>query len=313
MSGKTVFMFSGQGSQYYQMGRQLYDENPAFRAEMERLDALARARSGYSIVEAIYSSSKSELFDQILYTHPAIFMVEYAMAQCLIDAGIRPDLTLGASLGSFAAAAVAGYIEPLDAMAAVLEQARAFQGACRRGGMLAVVAEPSLYNEPFMRARSDMAGINFDSHFAVSGARHDLAEIEGALDLRGLTHQRLAVAFAFHSPAIDPAEEPFNRFMRSITLRKGSLPMVCCEQGAILTDLPDDFFWRAVRRPMQFHDTIGHLERQGQHRYIDAGPSGTLATFVKYGLPKTSLSSAHPVLTPYGRDSKNLAALLAHG
>ncbi len=313
MSGKTVFMFSGQGSQYYQMGRQLYDENAAFRAAMTRLDAVACAQSGHSVVEAIYSSSKSELFDQILYTHPAIFMVEYAMAQCLIDAGIEPDLTLGASLGSFAAAAVAGYIEPEDAMAAVLEQARAFLASCRRGGMLAVVAEPSLYQEPFMSARSDMVGINFESHFAVSGEPCDLAEIEGTLTQRGLTHQRLAVAFAFHSPAIDPAEETFNKFMRSITLRKGKLPMVCCEQGATLTDLPDDFFWRAVRRPMQFHDTIGHLERQGPHRYIDAGPSGTLATFVKYGLPKTSRSSAHPVLTPYGRDSKNLAALLAQG
>lgn len=313
MSGKTVFMFSGQGSQYYQMGKQLYDENAAFRAAMNRLDAVALAQSGHSVIEAIYSSGKSELFDQILYTHPAIFMVEYAMAQCLIDAGIEPDLTLGASMGSFAAAAVAGYIDAEDAMAAVLEQARAFLASCRRGGMLAVVAEPSLYEEPFMRGRSDMAGVNFDSHFAVSGAQHDLAEIEGTLSARGLTHQRLVVAFAFHSPAIDPAEEPFNRFMRSITLRQGNLPMVCCEQGATLTALPDDFFWRAVRRPMQFHDTILHLERQGPHRYIDAGPSGTLATFVKYGLPKSSQSSAHPVLTPYGRDSKNLAALLAQG
>jgi bacillaene synthase trans-acting acyltransferase len=311
MSGKTVFMFSGQGSQYYQMGRQLYDENAAFRAAMTRLDAVACAQSGHSVIEAIYSSSKSEVFDQILYTHPAIFMVEYAMAQCLIDAGIHPDMTLGASLGSFAAAAVAGYIEPEDAMAAVLEQARAFLASCKRGGMLAVVAQPQLFEEAFMRERSAMVGVNFASHFAVAGNQHDLDDIESTLTQRGLTHQRLAVAFAFHSPAIDPAEEPFNRFMRSVTLRKGALPMVCCEQGATLTDLPDDFFWRAVRRPMQFHDTIAHLEAQGPHRYIDAGPSGTLATFVKYGLPKTSRSSAHPVLTPYGRDSKNLAALLA--
>lgn len=311
MSAKTVFMFSGQGSQYYQMGKQLFDTNPVFRESMTRLDDLAQKISGKRVIDAIYSASKAEIFDQTLFTHPAIFMVEYSLAQCLIQEGVTPDLTLGSSLGSFAAAVVGGYVKVDDAMAAVLEQSQTFEATCERGGMIAILADPSLYDEPFLREHSEMAGINFSTHFAVSAAQADLDPIESVLKQRGVTYQRLAVSFAYHSRLIENAEERFTSFMRSIPLSRGTLPLVCCEQGATLTDLPDNFFWRVVRHSIRFQEAVAHLERQGPHRYIDVGPSGTLATFVKYGLPQASASTAHTVLTPYGQDQKNLAALLA--
>lgn len=311
MSGKTVFMFSGQGSQYYQMGKQLFDENPVFRQSMTQLDGQARDLCGASVVEAIYSAGKSQVFERTLLTHPAIFMVEYSLAQCLIHAGIEPELTLGASMGSFAAAAVGGHIAPADALEAVIAQAKAFEACCARGGMLAVLASPALYDEPSISQHSAMAGINFDGHFAVSGFPAKLDAIAATLRQRGLSSQWLAVSYAFHSSAIDAAEQQFRGHMRGVRRRQGHLPLACAEQAAVLGELPDDFFWRTVRRPMRFHDTVAHLERQGAHRYIDVGPSGTLATFVKYGLPASSASSAHALLTPFGRDSQNLAALLA--
>jgi bacillaene synthase trans-acting acyltransferase len=311
MFARTVFMFSGQGSQYYQMGRQLFDDNPVFRQWMLRLDELAYTICGERVVGAIYGSGKADLFDRTLLTHPAIFVVEYALAQCLISEGVKPDLTLGSSLGSFAAAAVSGFIGVEDALAAVLAQARAFESSCGPGGILAVLADPALYQEPFLKLRSELAGINFSGHFVVSADQAELDVLEFGLKQRNLTHQRLAVSFAYHSRGIDQARAPFADAMRAVALRKGSLPLVCCEQGTTLTDLPEDFFWRVVRRPIRFQEAVAHLERQGRHRYIDVGPSGTLATFVKYGLPEASGSSVHPVLTPYGRDQKNLAALLA--
>lgn len=308
---KTVFMFSGQGSQYYQMGKQLFEENAIFRNWMNRLDDLAQKMSGKNIIEAIYSSNKAEVFDRTLHTHPAIFMVEYSLAQCLIREGVEPDLVLGTSLGSFAAAAVAGCIGVEDALAIVIDQALAFEASCERGGMIAILASPSLYEEDFLAMRSEMAGVNFDGHFAVSAAQTDLEAIEAVLKQRGVTHQRLAVSFAFHSRWIENAEEQFASSMLSTPFDKGNLPIVCCEQATTLTNLPDDFFWRVVRHPIRFQDAVGRLEQQGAHRYIDVGPSGTLATFVKYGLPTTSASSTHPILTPYGQDQKNLTTLLA--
>ena len=311
MSARTVFMFSGQGSQYFQMGRSLFEANTVFREWMTRLDDVAHRRCGKRVIDAIYASPKSEVFARTLLTHPAIFMVEYSLAQCLMHENVRPDLTLGASLGSFAAAAVAGHLDVEDAMAAVVEQAIALEARCARGGMIGILADPSLYDDAFLNRRSEMAGINFKTHFAVSAAAAEVEAIEADLKQRHVAHQRLAVSFAFHSRWIDNAESRFAAFMRSIRRRRPLLPIACCAEGTTLSELPDDFYWQAVRQPMRFERTVAHLERQGAHRYIDVGPSGTLATFVKYGLPTASQSTAHAILTPFGRDEKNLAALIA--
>lgn len=308
---KTVFMFSGQGSQYFQMGRQLFETDEVFRQWMWRLDALAQRQAGQSVIEAIYSGGKADTFDRTLLTHPAIFMVEYSLAQSLMRAGVMPDLTLGASLGSFAAATVAGFIEVEDAMAAVMQQASTFEARCERGGMIAIVQEPSLFSEAFLSGHSELAGINFASHFAVSAKQSHLDEISATLRERNVTHQQLAVSFAFHSRWIEEAQAPFESFMRSIPRERGRLPLVCCEQALPLLDLPEDFFWRVVRRPIRLQDTLAQLELGGNYRYIDVGPSGTMATFVKYGLPSTSRSTTHAVLTPFGQDQRNLGALLA--
>lgn len=308
---KTVFMFSGQGSHYFQMGRQLFDVDETFRQWMMQLDGVAQDLCGRSVIDAIYSAGKAEVFDRTLLTHPAIFMVEYALAQCLIRRGLTPDMTLGASLGSFAAAAIAGHVTVEDAMAAVILQAKAFEGSCDRGGMVAVLADPTLFAEGFLSERSELAAVNFNSHFAVAAAQAQLDPIENDLRRRGVSFQRLAVSFAFHSRLIDPAQTRFLKATQSFPRRPGRLPLVCCAQATLLHELPDDFFWRVVRQPIQFRDTVAQLERREAHRYIDVGPSGTMATFAKYGLAASSASIAHVTLTPFGQDQKNLAALFA--
>jgi acyl transferase domain-containing protein len=307
-------MFSGQGSHYYQMGRELFERDVVFRESLQRLDLLANKLCGESVVDAIYGGARDDVFDRTLLTHPAIFMIEYALASRLIRGGVRPDLTLGSSLGSFAAATIAGYIDLEQALAAVIQQAAAFEACCERGGMVAALADPQLFEESFLNECSEMAGINFATHFAVAARQTHLAAIETGFRHRNVTHQRLAVSFAYHSRWIDAARPPFESFLQSIcgtqSDARGRLPVVCCEQAAILTSLPSDFFWRVVRGPIRFRDTIALLEQTGPYRYIDVGPSGTLATFVKYSLPASSASTAHVTLTPYGQDQKNLAALL---
>jgi acyl transferase domain-containing protein len=302
-------MFSGQGSHYHQMGKELWERNRVFRDTMQRLDRLGQALMGVSVVDAIYSRSVSDTFDRITLTHPAIFMVEYSLAQCLLEAGVAPDMTLGASLGSFAAAAMAGVLLVEDAMTAVINQARTVEANCERGGMIAVLADPALFSDMGLGARSELAGVNFSSHFAVSAPESNLSDIEATLRLRKLVYQRLAVSFAFHSRWIDSARQPYEAFLQSLRQRPTRLPMVCCEQAGMLSEVPADYFWRIARGPVRFRDTIAQLERHDAYRYIDVGPSGTLATFVKYGLAATSRSTVHALLTPYGQNLKNLEAL----
>jgi acyl transferase domain-containing protein len=309
----TVFMFSGQGSQYFHMGRALYDDNDTFRDWMVRLDDIVRLWSGISVIETLYSDghSKGDSFDRTLLTHPAIFMVEYSLAQSLIQVGVWPDMVLGVSLGSFAAASVAGFIGVEDALAAVMRQAIALEECCEPGGMTAVLTDPVLFSEPFLSDRSELVAVNFSSHFVVSARRTELAEIEAALRKCNVGYHRLPVSFPFHSQWIEKAKGPFYSFMRSIRCNQGRLPMLCCDQMAILSDLSGDYFWNVVRHPIRFREAIAFLEQQGARRYIDVGPAGTLATFLKYGMPAHTRSTVHSILTPYGIDQKNLGALLA--
>ena len=312
-TSETVFMFSGQGSQYFQMGRELFQQNQTFRDWMVRLDDIPRRFSGRSVIEVLYSDlyGKGDAFDRTLLTHPAIFMVEYSLAETLIDAGVRPDMVLGVSLGSFAAATVAGFIGVEDALTSVVRQAITFEEYCEPGGMTAVLADPALFAEQFFQGRCELAAVNFSSHFVVSARCAELAGIEAALDQQDVGYQRLPVSFPFHSQWIDKAKAPFESFMRSIPRRQGRLPLACCDQTAVLSDLSDDYFWNVARHPVRFLETTARLEQQGARRYIDVGPAGTLATFLKYGMSATTKSTVHAILTPFGFDQKNLAALLA--
>jgi malonyl CoA-acyl carrier protein transacylase len=121
----------------------------------------------------------------------------------------------------------------------------------------------------------------------------------------------LPVSFPFHSQWIDEAKGPFESSMQSIPCTPGRLPLVCCDQAETLSDLPADFFWNVVRRPIRFRHTIARLEQSGVRRYIDVGPAGTLATFLKYTMPAATKSTVHPILTPFGADQKNLSAAVA--
>jgi acyl transferase domain-containing protein len=304
-------MFSGQGSQHFQMGRELFDQNAVFRRSMLKLDAHAQKLGGQPVIEAIYSGSQAGFFKRTLHTHPAIFIVEYSLAQCLIDAGVTPDMTLGASLGTFAAAAIAGQVDVEEALAAVLHQAITLESCCEPGGMIAVLANPTLFSETFLSAHSELAGVNFRTHFVISAPDAALGQIEAGLRQRNVPRRRLPVSFAFHSRWIDEAQESLQSFVRSVRRTRGQRPLVCCERTQPLWNLPDDQLARVVRQPIRFRETLENLERDGTYRYIDVGPGGTMATFVKYCLPAASRSTAHPILTPYGRDQRNLATVLS--
>lgn len=309
---ETVFMFSGQGSQYFQMGRFLYEGDAVFRQSMQRLDQVALEKTGQSIVKYLYSQDrgKSDIFDDISFSHPAIFMVEYSLAQSLIAAGIHPDVTLGASLGSFAAAAVSGLVEPEESLAAVLRQAATFEAWCEPGGMISILAKPSLFEEDFLKANSELAGINLDGHFTISAQQGFLSVIESELTRRNVPFQRLPVKFAFHSRWIDAARAPFETFLTTLGRGSGRLPMMCCDRVENLSTLPDGYFWYIARNPIRFREAIAVLEQAGPRRYFDVGPVGTLATFVKCDIAAGSDSTVHTTLTPF-QDRLEIADLRA--
>ncbi|GGA41447.1 ACP S-malonyltransferase [Dyella nitratireducens] len=308
---KTVLLFSGQGSHHFQMGRELFERDAHFRAAMLHADEVFRERCGESVVDVLFAvrHARNAPFDRLLHSHAAIFMVEHALATSLTDAGVRPDLVLGASLGTFAAAAVAGHLDPCDALLAVIEQAIAVETHCQRGCMIAVMGDWERCLPPELLASCELAGTNFATHAVISLPATHAEEIESRLRRSGVAFQRLPVGYAFHSRWIDAAESPYQAFLRTLPLRQGSMPLVCCAQGKALHEFSASHLWSVVREPIRFQHTIGMLASQGEHCYIDAGPGGTLATFLKYALPAGSASSIHHVMSPLGSDMQRLSGL----
>lgn len=310
-SPKKIFVFSGQGSQYYQMGQVFYEKNTDFRNAMLDMDAIVKDLAGFSVVDALYheNRNKAEVFDQLAVSHPAIFMIEFALARSLMNANVIPDLTLGTSLGTYAAAAIAGCLSLEDALKVVVRQVKIFEEHSAQGAMIAILADQSLFSEEILRENGHIASYNFPTHFVVSLAQDKVDVVEQFLKQKQITFQRLPVRYPFHSPWIADARSPMLELLQSIDLKPASIPVVCCAQNGIFNHLPSDFFWRIAHEPIHFQQTIANLERDGTYQYIDVGPAGTLATFLKYGLPKTSTSKAFTIMTPFGRELDNFAAV----
>jgi bacillaene synthase trans-acting acyltransferase len=310
MRKPIVFMFSGQGSQYYHMGKELYCQNSVFRHWMRKLNDIVYKNFGLSIIDEIYDETKSKFdkFDHLLYTHPAIFMVEYSLARVLIESGFEPDYVLGTSIGEFASAAVAGAISLEETLACLLKQAELVENHCQVGSMIAIIESPDLYDQSYiMSLHSELAAINYSSHFVIAGDREKLLKIEEHLKSRGGFFRALPVRYGFHSSNIDPIEHEYKTFLHEFSFKRPEIPVISCLLSGHVTEFSPGYFWNVVRQPINFQKTIFKIIKEnGQFNYIDLGPSGTLANFVKQNLSRDSVSQVYDILNLFGQDIKNL-------
>jgi acyl transferase domain-containing protein len=307
----VVFLFGGQGSQHFQMARELYDCQPRFRECLERYNERVEGLTGKSVVAELYADrrNRTDLFDRILFTHPAILMVELALAETLQLSSLQPDYVLGASLGSFAAAVVAGALTAEEALRAVVAEAVLLDGACPKGAMIAILADIDIHQrEPLLR-ECEIAAVNSPGHFVVACPSRQAAGVEQRLRDLNIAHLRLPATYAFHSRWIDPLKDGLSACASTLSPRKPRIPLVCCASGDVIEALPQDYFWSVARRPIRFDRAIETLEMRGACRYIDLSPAGSLAAMLKYALPRTSTSTSEPILGYFGGDLSNLEAV----
>jgi bacillaene synthase trans-acting acyltransferase len=313
MSNRSiVFMFSGQGSHYYQMGRAFFDGNTAFRRILLEMDDTARPLLGRSIVDVLYTDGrrKDEPFDDIRLTSAAIFMVEYALARILMDDGVRPDYLLASSMGTYAAAAIAAALDPAEALKSVIGMATLYGARCRKGGMIAILGPARLHRElTVLRENSDVAAVNFASHFVISTIAERFDEIEAVLVREKIAFQRIAVSWPFHSRWIEHVQEAILEILGRLRFQSPAIPLVCCARSGILEALTPESLWNSVRKPIEFEQTVVALERRGPCCYIDVGPAGTLATMLKHMLPSASASRACQIMSPFGAELRNYRTL----
>lgn len=311
MTGRrVVWMFSGQGSQYPGMGRELYEQEPVFRAALEECDRLARPRLHASLADQLYGGTAAAEMEDTRLTHPAIFAIQYATARLLQSRGLRPDLLLGYSLGELVAHVVAEAIPLAAALELVQQHADLVESSTPPGGMLAVLATPDSLRSSLAETPGVwLAAHNFANHCVVSGTTAGIAALQRRLEASQVTVLRLPVRRAFHTPLMDPVAPPFRHALARLRIEP---PRVRCVSATAVELSGPDRLWRATREPVEFLRAVRRLddEHPGGLAYIDLGPSGTLATFVKYVRPRPE-SACFPILTPWGGAMKNLRALEA--
>jgi acyl transferase domain-containing protein len=313
---RVVFMFSGQGSQYYQMGRAFFDGNATFRSILLELNTVATSLLGRSIVDVLYNDGrrKDELFDDIKLTSAAIFMVEYALAKTLMNDGIKPDYLLTSSMGIYAAAAIAEAVDTRAVLESLAKLATICEARCRKGGMITVLGSHTLHRDVIaLREKSDIAAVNFDSHFVISTSDEHLDEVSDALLRENVVFQKIAVSYPFHSRWIDGAREASLEVLDTMRYRRPAIPLVCCAHAEVLEAVDPEIVWRSLRQPIEFKRTIAELERHGPYDYVDVGPAGTLVTMLKYASPSGSASRGHAILSPFSQELRNYQRLTSQG
>jgi acyl transferase domain-containing protein/acyl carrier protein len=319
---EVVFLFTGQGAQRSGMARGLYERQPTFRKVLDRCDELLRPTLQKPLLSVLYPEDPTcTALDDTAYTQPALFAVEYALAELWRSWGVKPAAVLGHSLGEYVAACVAGVITLEDGLRFVAERAQLMQALPKTGAMAVVFApeEEVAGTIAHLQARVSIAAVNGPASTVISGVREAVDAACADLAARGVRAEKLRVSHAFHSPLIEPILEPMRRLAASIACAPPRIPLVSNLTGELWAwdKAPDAEYWcRHARGAVRFTDCVETLHGLGYTRFLEIGPSPTLLGMVKQ-CPSTRERLLLPSLRP-GQDEwrvllSALAELYTHG
>ena len=282
----VVFLFSGQGSQYVGMGRGLYESEPLFRETVDRCAAALAPSLGLDLRSVLYpapdqvDAARARLATTAI-TQPALFVVEYALAQLYLEWGIRPQAMLGHSIGEYVAACLAGVMSLPDALALVAARGRLMEVP---GGAMLAVPLPEPEARALLPASLSIAAINGAALCAVSGPAADVAALEARLTGRGIRAQAIHAASAFHSAMMEPILGAFREALDRVSLSGPSIPYMSNVTGTGMTaeDAKDPGYWvRHLRRTVRFWDGLQEVVRDQEPVLLEVGPGRTLASLAR--------------------------------